>query len=297
MNRTKIEWTDYTWNPITGCKHGCWYCYARKLAVRGFIKNNFEPTFYPERLKEPWNLKKPSKIFVCSVSDLFAPWTPEEWRDAILESIFECPVKHTFQLLTKNPERIPPIRFPNNIWVGATITKQAEAYKIMDLLQVDAKIKFASFEPLLEDISFCMEGIQWAIIGKLTGSKRIKLKREWVYNLLGQLKAHNIPVFMKFNLCPPLEKKELIQEFPSPRGTIINMWEHTSWGDNIYFFNWEKRHLVGWMTPIPNIGDEIRCKMKSGKVARFKIIKVEPQKDPKDMFFATVEDIGYLGGG
>jgi protein gp37 len=216
MNRTKIEWTDYTWNPITGCKHGCWYCYARKLTQRfkKIFPNGFEPTFHPERLKEPWELKKPSKIFVCSVADLFAPWTPTEWRDAVLQSISECPVKHKFQLLTKNPERIPPIHFPDNVWVGATITEQAEADKIADLSTVDAKIKFVSFEPLLGDISFYMEGIQWAIIGKLTGSKRVKLKKEWVYNLLGQLSAYDIPVFMKFNLCPPFEKSELIQEFP-----------------------------------------------------------------------------------
>jgi protein gp37 len=212
MNKTKIDWTNYSWNPITGCLHGCWYCYAKKLFTR--FHKPFTPSFYPERLKEPWQLKKPSKIFVCSVSDLFAPWTPTEWRDAVLQSIFECPVKHTFQLLTKNPERIPPIHFPNNVWVGATITRQFEAHKIMDLLEVDAKVKFVSFEPLLEDISFFMEGIQWAIIGKLTGSRRVKLKKEWVYNLLGQLKAHNIPVFMKFNLCPPFERSELIQEFP-----------------------------------------------------------------------------------
>jgi protein gp37 len=165
-------------------------------------------------LKEPWQLRKPSKIFVCSVADLFAPWTPTEWRDAVLQSIFECPVKHTFQLLTKNPERIPPIRFPDNVWVGATVTRQDEADKIADLMQVDAKVRFVSFEPLLGDIQFCMEGIQWAIIGKLTGSRKVKLKEEWVYNLLGQLSAYDIPVFMKFNLCPPLEKSDLIQEFP-----------------------------------------------------------------------------------
>jgi protein gp37 len=216
LNRTKIEWTDYTWNPITGCKHGCWYCYARKLAQRfkKIFPNGFEPTFHPERLKEPWELKKPSKIFVCSIADLFAPWTPTEWRDAVLRSIFDCPIQHTFQLLTKNPEKIPPVHFPDNVWLGATITEQTEADKIADLSTVDAKIKFVSFEPLLADISFCMEGIQWAIIGKLTGSKRIKLKKEWVYNLLGQLKAYEIPVFMKNNLCPPFEKSELIQEFP-----------------------------------------------------------------------------------
>jgi hypothetical protein len=82
MNRTKIEWTDFSWNPIVGCKHGCWYCYAKKLCQRfkKIFPNGFEPTFYHERLTEPWDYLKPSKIFVCSIADLFASWTPTAWR-------------------------------------------------------------------------------------------------------------------------------------------------------------------------------------------------------------------------
>jgi len=75
---------------------------------------------------------------------------------------------------------------------------------------------------------------------------------------------------------------------------VINMWEHKSWGDNILWFNWKRRRLVGWMTPIPKVGDEVRCKMRSGKIGRFEIVKVEPQSNPRDMFFADVRDIGYL---
>lgn len=217
MNRTKIEWTDYSFNPITGCKHGCWYCYARKLAVRGFIANNFEPTFYPERLKEPWQLKKPSKIFVCSVSDLFAPWTPTEWRDAVLDSIFRCPVKHTFQLLTKNPERIPDIRFPDNVWVGTTVTNENQDWKnIGEILKVKAKVRFVSFEPLLGKLpdNICLGQLQWVIIGKLTGSRKVKLDTYWVTHILNEASNHDIPVFMKNNLSPPWPKEDLIQKFP-----------------------------------------------------------------------------------
>lgn len=76
--------------------------------------------------------------------------------------------------------------------------------------------------------------------------------------------------------------------------TVINMNEHKHWGDNIYFFDWAKRRIVGWMTPIPKVGDELRCKMRSGKIARFEVVEVEHQRDPSDMFFATVKDIGYL---
>jgi len=219
MNRTKIEWTQWSWNPVTGCLHGCWYCYARKLTQRfkKIFPNGFEPAFYPQRLKEPWQLKKPSKIFVCSIADLFAPWTPTGWRDAVLQSIFECPVKHTFQLLTKNPERIPPIRFPDNVWIGATVTNEGTDYRnIAHMNFVQAKIRFISFEPLLGPLpaAITLKEMQWVIIGKLTGSRKVELKRAWVEDIIAECDRENIPVFLKNNLCPPLRKQDLIQEFP-----------------------------------------------------------------------------------
>ena len=217
MNRTKIEWTDYSWNPITGCKHGCWYCYAKKLTQRfkKIFPNGFEPTFYPQRLKEPYEVKKPSKIFVCSIADLFAPWTPIEWREKVYDSMLWCPVKHDFQMLTKQPQGIPnaPV-YPKNWWFGVTVTEQSEADKICEITQVDAGVRFVSFEPLLGDISCYMGDLDWAIIGKLTGSKRVNLKAEWVWNLVGQLKAYDIPIFMKNNLFPTIPKNQIIQEFP-----------------------------------------------------------------------------------
>ncbi|MEM3579265.1 MAG: DUF5131 family protein [Candidatus Bathyarchaeia archaeon] len=218
MNRTKIEWTDYTWNPITGCKHGCWYCYARKLTQR-FKKNfpnGFEPTFHPERLKEPWQLKKPSKIFVCSMSDLFAPWTPQEWREQVMDSILLCPIAHTFQLLTKNPERIPLAVYPKNVWLGATVTCDDDWHNIEEIKKRVAGVRFVSFEPLLGKLPFfvSLKGLDWIIIGKLTGSRKIKLEKAWVERIVDKAKFNNIPVFMKNNLCPPFEKSELIQEFP-----------------------------------------------------------------------------------
>lgn len=219
MNRTKIEWTDYTWNPITGCKHGCWYCYAKKLTQRfkKIFPYGFEPHFYPERLKEPWELKKPSKIFACSIADLFASWTPEAWRDAVLDTIFRCPVKHTFQLLTKNPERIPDIHFPDNVWIGTTVTGENkfqagydDAVNIERIKKVKSKIRFVSFEPLLGRIKPDLNGIQWIIIGKLAGSKRVKLDYRWVDVIFGEAQALDIPVFMKNNLG----FENPIQQFP-----------------------------------------------------------------------------------
>jgi protein gp37 len=216
MNRTKIEWTDFSWNPITGCKHGCWYCYAKKLSQRfkKIFPNGFEPTFYPERLKEPSEHKKPSKIFVCSIADLFASWTPQVWKEAVWDSMLFCPVKHTFQLLTKNPENIPKdVEYPENFWFGTTVTCENNDWKnIEEIKKVNAKVRFTSFEPLLGLIpdEICLDGLQWVIIGKLTGSKRVKLDNYWVWRILNEARSHNIPVFIKNNVGWP----EKIQDFP-----------------------------------------------------------------------------------
>lgn len=218
MNNTKktIGWCDFSWNPITGCDHGCWYCYANRLFMR--FHKSFAPTFYESRLKEPFELKKPSKIFVCSVSDLFASWTPLRWRDAVFEILENCPTKHIFQLLTKNPENIPKnYDFPDNVWVGTTVTNEIDDWvNIEQIKNVNAKIRFVSFEPLLRQLpnKICLEGLQWIIIGKLTGSRKIKLQPNWVYGILDEADKYGIPVFMKNNLGWP-EKR---QDFPQIEG-------------------------------------------------------------------------------
>jgi len=225
LNRTKIEWTDYSWNPITGCKHGCWFCYAAKLSKRfpKVFPNGFEPTFYLERLKEPYELKKPSKIFVCSIADLFAPWTPQEWREQIMDSMLWCPIKHTFQLLTKNPERIPLVKYPKNFWIGTTVTNEPltnDHRNISKIMHVSCGVRFVSFEPLLGSLphAISLRGIDWVIIGKLTGSKKIELKTAWVEDIIHEAIDNDIPIFMKNNLQPYFSKDELIQEFPNKKG-------------------------------------------------------------------------------
>lgn len=216
MNKTKIEWTDYSWNPITGCLHNCWYCYAKKLFTR--FHRSFEPTFYPERLSEPSKLnnKKPVKIFCCSVADLFADWTKLKWRKQVLEAI-ECYGKSNqsliFQLLTKNPENLQNFAYPDNVWVGVTINLKSELNKIEQLrFNTNSHIKFVSFEPLLEDVGdLNLEGVDWIIVGKLTGSKKIKLQNSWVMNILKQARDCKVPIFIKDNV--KWDKK--IQEFPN----------------------------------------------------------------------------------
>lgn len=224
MNRTTIEWTDYTWNPNgQGCPHGCWYCYAKRGARRNYFMHlalykkgkrkkppcelcrDFKPHFHPERLDQPWTVKTPSKVFVDSTADLFADEIRPIWRYQIFTSMGDCPVKHTFQLLTKKPQNIEKnMCYPYNWWFGVTVCTEAEMWRINELLKVLCSVHFASFEPLLGMINFnekvSLKGLQWIIIGKLTGSNKVKLKREWVDAILAEALKYNIPVFMKNNL-------------------------------------------------------------------------------------------------
>jgi len=184
-------------------------CYAEKLYRR--FKMDWKPTFHSERLQEPWKLKKPTKIFCCSVSDLFAPWTHKHWYYCTINAIEKCPVKHQFQLLTKQPDRIPKDhKFPDNVWIGATVNTQDEVWKIDEIKKVKCGIKFISFEPLLSEIKADLKGIDWVIVGKLTGSKKIPLDPEWVRGIASECRKNNIPLFIKNNV----KWQEKVQEFP-----------------------------------------------------------------------------------
>ena len=152
----------YTWNPVTGCKHGCEYCYAKRIDQR-FNDGRFEPTFYPNRLQDPLKVKKPSRIFVGSMADLFGDW---DWNDngiilstinvmqKILDIINQCP-QHTFIFLTKNPRGMQGFDFPSNCWCGTSVENQEKAdERIPELLRVKCKTLFVSYEPALESIDF-----------------------------------------------------------------------------------------------------------------------------------------------
>jgi len=219
VNRTKIEWCDRSWNPLTGCLHGCWFCYAEKLCKRfpKIFPNGFEPTFYPDRLIEPWKAKKSYKIFVCSISDPFAPWIPRAWMKEIITYTWICPVEHIFQFLTKHPEGIPQIPYPKNFWMGTTVTMEHQDWiNIRLITRIQAGVKFVSFEPLLGRLPshVSLKGIDWIIIGKLTGSKKVKLNPDWVWEILEAAKKLKIPVFMKNNLSPEFPPLFRIQRFP-----------------------------------------------------------------------------------
>lgn len=208
MNNTKIEWTDFTWNPISGCLRNCPWCYAKKIYHR--FGRSFEPTFYHEKLKEPLRIKKPKKIFACSVADVFAIWTKESWRQAVFKIMRECP-QHIFQILTQDPQNINKSGpLPENAWIGTTVRNPREVGRIEILKQARARTKFVSFEPLMSEIKAELCGIEWVIIGAMTGPMRNRYKpeKEWVDQLITNAKTHSIPIFLKDNLSWKPEQKK-----------------------------------------------------------------------------------------
>jgi len=184
FNRTNdnIEWAKWSWNPVTGCKHACPYCYAEDIANR-FFKEKFEPTYRPERLSAPVNTPFPEEasktdigeknVFVCSMADLFGEWVPNEWINAVLESVTNNP-KWNFLFLTKNPKRLLYFAFPKNAWVGTTVDIQSRVGVAEDVFkQIDASVKFLSCEPMLEELTFSdISMFDWVIIGGSSGNHR-----------------------------------------------------------------------------------------------------------------------------
>lgn len=220
MNKTKIEWTDYTWNPVTGCKRGCFYCYARNINRR-FKDCSFNDIgFHPNRLDKPLKIKKPSKIFVGSMCDLFADWTPSEYVDKILDIVKQCP-QHTFQFLTKDANNYHHFKFSDNCWLGETITAWADlVYGVSPFGSCQNRIRFVSFEPLLSSINISkIYPHDWIIMGAMTGSayrKKYAPKVKWIEDILKQADKLKIPVFMKSNL-KGVWKGKLRQEFPESK--------------------------------------------------------------------------------
>lgn len=222
---TKIEWTDATWNPVTGCKHGCKYCYARTMArrLKGMgqhkYRNEFEPTFHPEELSRPDGWKKPRRIFTCSMADLFGDWVPNQWIRDVIE-VVRSNKRHTFQFLTKNPERYRhfgdgALGWLRNAWLGATVTDQASLRRaLMYFWEADATVRYLSVEPMLGPVALPYDhGVQWVIIGRLTGPARIRtpFDPQWVLDLTEQAREMGIPVFHKDNLG----ELATLKEFPS----------------------------------------------------------------------------------
>lgn len=240
--KTKIDWCDSTWNPVTGCLHGCEYCYARGIATRfsgnalsinhvlnePFVAKGkvqpypfgFVPTFHRYRLND-YIAKKGRNIFVCSMADLFGRWVPDSWLDEIFE-VCEKTEQHNYLFLTKNVERYCKYGVPmlDNMWYGASITRESEMC-LFNQLPAFCNT-FVSIEPILEDLkpekhNVMFRQVKWVIIGAETGRRKNKVvpERKWIEDIVNECRNayYPVPVFMKSSLAE-IWGKPLVQEMP-----------------------------------------------------------------------------------
>jgi protein gp37 len=210
MKYSKIEWTEATWNPSIGCdkiSSGCKHCYAEVMAKRlqamkspGY-ENAFEFNIMPDRLEMPLKIKKPTKFFVNSMSDLFHEKMPFEFLDQVFETIRKTP-HHAYQILTKREnileEYFKTRTVPDNVWLGVTVEIASKKNRIDVLRKIDAKIRFLSIEPLLENIGAVdLSNIHWVIVGGESGHGARPMKPEWATDIQKQCDKQGVSFFFK----------------------------------------------------------------------------------------------------
>lgn len=207
---SKIEWTEMTWNPVTGCTKisaGCKNCYAERMAKRlqamgvERYKNAFKVTLHDDLVTLPLKWKQPRLIFVNSMSDLFHEKVPLEFIQRIFHTMSQCP-QHTFQILTKRSHRLRAIAdnvaWSPNIWMGVSVEDERVVNRIHDLQAVGSHVRFLSCEPLIGPMdNLPLKGIHWVIVGGESGPKARPMKTEWVETILEQCRSKGVPFFFK----------------------------------------------------------------------------------------------------
>jgi len=212
MAHSKIEWTEMTWNPVTGCNKvstGCKYCYAEVMAKRLHAmglekyKNGFQLTLHEEELQKPYTWKKPQIVFVNSMSDLFHEKISVEFIQRVFQVMRENP-QHVFQVLTKRADVLSYydsedwLEWQHNIWMGVSVENQNVTNRIELLKKTKAQVKFLSCEPLLGPLSdLDLNGIHWVIVGGESGRNARPMKEEWVQGIKEQCLCANVPFFFK----------------------------------------------------------------------------------------------------
>lgn len=211
MSTTNIEWTDATWNPVTGCTKistGCTHCYAetmaRRLKAMGIAKycNGFKITIHENALNEPREWCKPRNIFVCSMSDLFHEDVPFSFVDKVMQ-VMKDTSQHRYQILTKRADRMEEYfstrEVPANVWLGVTVEVKTSKSRIDSLRGIkDVPIRFLSCEPLLEDLgALDLNDIDWIIVGGESGTQARPMKEEWVLNIKKQVDEAGKAFFFK----------------------------------------------------------------------------------------------------
>jgi len=207
---SSIEWTQSTWNPITGCTKvspGCKHCYAERMALRlqamgqpNYI-HGFKLTMHEHMLELPLRWKKPQMVFVNSMSDLFHEDVPLEFIQKLFD-VMRRASWHTFQILTKRSRRLaelsPEIDWPGNVWMGVSVENEDYIFRIDHLRETDSQVKFLSLEPLLGPLpNLNLHSIDWVIVGGESGPKARPMKKEWVVDIRNQCLAANVAFFFK----------------------------------------------------------------------------------------------------
>jgi protein gp37 len=221
MSNSGIEWTELTWNPVTGCNKispGCKHCYAeamsKRLKAMGIekYKDGFVLKTHPETLSIPYSWKKPKIVFVNSMSDMFHDAVPVEFIKAVFAVMNSTP-QHIYQVLTKRSDRLlelsPQLNWTNNIWMGVSVENDDYTFRVTDLAKTNAKTKFLSIEPLIGPVnSLNLNGINWVIVGGESGYKARPLQKEWIDFVKHKCKKEKIAFFFKqwgkakFNINP-----------------------------------------------------------------------------------------------
>lgn len=207
---SSIEWTEMTWNPVTGCSkvsEGCRNCYAERMALRlqamgnGRYANGFRVTLHDDLVDLPRRLRQPRVIFVNSMSDLFHEKVPVDFICRVFRTMEACP-QHTFQVLTKRSQRLHELAarlpWPANVWMGVSIEDDRVLSRVTDLRDVPAQIRFLSCEPLigpLDDLR--LDGISWVIVGGESGPGARPMKRAWVESIRRQCSRADVAFFFK----------------------------------------------------------------------------------------------------
>ncbi len=245
---TKIDWADATWNPVTGCLHGCEYCYAKRIAerfgshfdkapgIKGDVFSikekpvvdgkflpypfDFAPTFHKYTLDVPQEWRRPKTVFVCSMADLFGKWVQDSWIKQVFEACAKAP-QHRYMFLTKNPARYIQLGekgiLPkgDNYWFGSSVTSPE-----MPFWWSDEHNSFASIEPIMEPfdykkVAWHEDKPKWIIVGAETGnrSKKVVPEKDWITGIIEGCREHNVPLFMKESLRE-LMGEDFIQQFP-----------------------------------------------------------------------------------
>jgi protein gp37 len=208
--RSNIEWTEMTWNPVTGCtkvSQGCKHCYAERMARRlvamgsARYRNGFKVTLHPDLLDVPRRWREARVVFVNSMSDLFHDDIPLAYIQRVFATMRDC-AHHTFQVLTKRSERLaqlaPELPWPRNVWMGVSVEDRRVLHRIADLQGVPAAVRFLSLEPLIGPLDELPLGaIHWVIVGGESGPKARPLRKEWVTSIFQQCRAARVPFFFK----------------------------------------------------------------------------------------------------